>query len=107
MASRITTLAQVNLTSAGTAQQISTSTIPAEVVVISAPSANSGSIYIGDSNVASNRYLAVLSPGQRMSIEAGNESGGTDMLDLAEIYFDGDTTNDDIQVGYIARVRNG
>lgn len=100
--SHVKTLAQINLTSAGTAQQISTSSLICQTVVINAAEANTGPIYVGDSNVASNRYMYKLSPGESCTITGDNLVGAQD-LDLSEIYFDGGTTDDDIQVGYLQR----
>jgi len=102
MALQIKTLAELNLTSAGTAQALSATSILAQVVYINAKTTNAGNIYIGDSNVASNRYLVLLDAGESVSIEA-SEFGTSGDLDLSEIYFDGGTTNDDIYVGYIQR----
>ena len=104
MASQLKTLAALNLDAAGTAQQVSSTVLEVEVAVITAASGNSGTIYIGDSNVASNRYAGALAAGERMTIVPGDVGGGgTDFVDLSEIYFDGGTTGDDIQVGYIQK----
>lgn len=105
MSSEIKTLPLLNLDSAGTAQRLNASTIECEVVVIAAASGNTGTMYIGDSNVSSSRFIGALAAGDAMSIEAGKVSNGTDRLDLKEIWFDGGTTGDDISVGYIQRQR--
>ncbi len=104
MASQLKTLAEVNLTAAGTAQQITATVTEVEAVVINAGNSNSGVIFVGDSNVSSTRYAARLAAGERVSIDAGGVGGGnSDFLDMSEIYIDGDTTNDDVYIGYIQK----
>lgn len=102
MAFKIQTLASINLTAAGTAQQLTSTLTKAEVVNITAKVGNTGNIYIGDSNVSSTRYFAYLDAGESVSIEA-QAAGYSGTFDLSEIYIDGDTTNDDVLVGYIER----
>lgn len=100
--SHVKTLAGLNLTAAGTGQKLSATSLICQTVVINAKEGNAGAIYIGDSNVASDRYMHKLAPGEQCTI-TGDSLGGAQDLDLSEIYFDGDTTNDDIYVGYLER----
>jgi hypothetical protein len=103
MASKLVTLAALNLDSAGTAQQLSSTSIHVESIIITAATGNTGIIYIGDSNVASNRFALELDAGIAGTIDAPLAKGGSDFIDLAEVYFDGDTTGDDINVSYLQR----
>jgi hypothetical protein len=97
-------LAQINLTSAGTRQQISATPILSPVVIITAAHGNSGNIYVGDSAVASNCYAAVLAAKSSYTITGPDINGHTRDVDLSSIYIDGGTTNDDVQVAYLERV---
>lgn len=90
-------LSPINLTSAGTPQRISSSQVLAEAALITAVSTNSGSIYIGDSNVAANNAI-VLTAGQSVEI-----SSSGDYFDLRDIYIDGSSTNDDVKVSYLQK----
>ena len=60
-------------------------------------------IVIGDSNVSVTRYAFELDAGVRAELRAPDSKGGADMLDLKDIYFDGGTTNDDLNVAYLQR----
>ena len=71
--------------------------------MITAVAGNTGTIYIGDSNVSATRYAVKLAAGDGVSIDSPNVAGGSDFLDMSEIYFDGGTTGDDIAVGYIKK----
>lgn len=103
--SQIFTLAAINLDSAGTAQRISSSSIVCQSIAIHPAAANSGTIYIGDSNVSSTRYFAKIDPGGLPAVIVGDAvaNGGAGDLDLRDLYFDGSNTGDDIVVGYQAR----
>ena len=97
------TLPALNLDSAGTAQALSSTSILCEAVIITAATGNTGTIYIGDSNVASNRFALELDAGIAGTIDSPTAKGGSDMFDLKDIYFDGGTTGDDINVAYLQR----
>ena len=84
----------VNLTSAGTAQQISTSSVPCKRVVITAHESNTDSITVGASTVVgalAGRRGKTLFPTQ-------SEVFFVDNLNL--LYFDGITTGDDAHYYY-------
>ncbi len=98
----------VNLTAAGTAQAISAGETPTSIEVtkvrITAPAANTGSIYIGDSSVSStNSFAELLGAGGKDAVVIidAKEFSGDAVINLDSIFFDGGTSNDDIFVGYL------
>lgn len=94
-------LAQLTLTSGGTRQALTSSTIPAEAVIISAPSTNSGVVYLGSANVSSTRYVATIAAGTSFSISVNPSSeNDSSNIELSTIYWDG-TTGDKLNVGYL------
>lgn len=84
----------VNLTSAGTAQQVSTSSVPCKRVIITAHESNTNAITIGASTVVgalAGRRGKTLYPTQSEIFFVSN---------LNILYFDGITTGDDISFYY-------
>ena len=84
----------VNLTTAGTAQQVSTSSVACKRVIITAHESNTGTIVIGASTVVgalAGRRGKALFPTQSEIFQVSN---------LNLLYFDGTVTNDDIHYYY-------
>lgn len=82
---------------AGTPVPLSATTLLVQNVTISAPTLNSGNIYVGDSLV-SNVNGAIIPPGQSMglgadSLESDNVAAS---LDLSQIYIDADFAGDKV-----------
>ncbi len=98
MAVSFTTLAQINIASGGTRQKLSAGSLAIVKVYISAPSGNSGNVYIGDVAVAAGRGIEVPK-GTTLVIEAPHG----DLMDLNTMYVDG-TTNDKINVVYMTNL---
>jgi hypothetical protein len=84
----------VNLTSAGSAQQISTTSIRAKSYIFRPRAGNVGLLYIGNSSV--DNTVAPVAQGDAINWK-GNQG---EVVDLEEFYFDGGTTNDDLDVWY-------
>jgi len=105
MASELKQLAQLNLASAGTAQALSASSIEAAVVIFTAKTGNGGLIYIGDSDVSATEAAIELAAGETYELRGVEVGAGPASFNLADIYFDGGTTNDDLHVGYVVRNR--
>ena len=80
----------IDLASAGTAQQISSSTLIVHRADFSVPNANTGVMYIGGSDIDSTH---------RRTLEKG-ETFSMFNVDLSTVYFDGANTSDDLQVVY-------
>ena len=99
MAIQILAQAPINLTSAGTAQAIGASGELYKDVVLVADPANTGTLYIGGSDVDSTNGIP-LEAGEKISLNAlFSDSRSPDLLyDLSTIYVDGTTTDDDLRV---------
>lgn len=94
-----------NLDSAGTAQQLSASSILVSSFLCCAAGTNAGTLYFADSSSNADAGKSIhLAAGQCVNFErdpdpqsVSKENGKTD---LDEYWFDGDTTNDDIMCFY-------
>lgn len=101
MASIIATLAQKTL--AGTAEVlISQEHLGIASLHVKAPSSNAGSIYFGDADVASDRNILELAPGQEADISGVMVCGTLDEIDASSLYVLG-TASDVVTIGYMKR----
>lgn len=92
-------LPQVTVATSGTEQRISANAISNAVkVYLSAPAANTGSIWIGDASVAVGRGIEVIK-GTTLVLYAENE-----LLDLNNIWVDAATNNDKVSIAYLSKV---
>tara|TARA_Y100000310_G_scaffold345002_1_gene461092 strand:- start:6983 stop:7267 length:285 start_codon:yes stop_codon:yes gene_type:complete len=82
-----------NLTGAGTAQAIVTTSTVASGLVFRARDGNTGNLYVGDSTI--DNTGPPITPGTAIGFSDKSE------FDLADIYFDGGTTNDDLDFWYM------
>ncbi len=87
----------VNLTSAGTAQRFSATTVPALWVRLQARGANSGDVVVGGKTVVG---AATTRRGILLSVTLTKIPGP---LDLTDLWFDGTSTDDDIDFIYAER----
>lgn len=96
------------LTSAGTPQLITSISTVVSSYMIEAVSTNTGSVYIGDSvaNTTSTKAHKLV-PGDILEVIADNYEHRKCYLDLADIYFDGDTTGNKIVVSYLQDQETG
>lgn len=102
MASLLKQLAQQTLTLGGTPQRLTSTATLAESILIRAESTNAGTVYVGDSTVASTSGIP-LAAGESVRLELPRvPGGGNDYTDLRNIYWDG-TTSDRIRVSYWQR----
>jgi len=98
---QVKTLASVNLTVSGTAEAISGSTVYGRSFTVTAASGNTGVIWVGDSDVAVNRGTP-LAAGESVVITPDVFNASIEaLIDAADIYIDGDTTNDDVHITYM------
>ena len=100
MALRIVTVADKAVTTAGTQVQVSTSEIPARSITIQALPANTGKIYVGDADCASNRCMAELSAGEFFVL------GSDDQMEefyLADVWIDSSVSGEGIHLSYTKR----
>lgn len=101
-----TQLTQPSLTSAGTGQRVISTDLYCRSAVIQALKTNSGFVYLGDSvaNSAAGKGHA-LAPGESLPIGGDNFHQGRSVeFNLKNIYFDGDTTGNKLNIHYLADV---
>lgn len=98
----IVTPEEKTVAAAGTAEQLTSSAIMADNVLIQATKDNTGNIFVGDSNVSSSRGWT-LTPGQFISFEGSRRRDGSDALDLSTIWIDAANNGDGVQWGYYKR----
>jgi hypothetical protein len=93
---------KVNVATAGTRVQLSSTTIWAEWVQIIASTANAGAVYIGGSNVAAaNGFpLSNASPNNRVDLGQIFMDGSNESWDLSKIYIDAANNDEDVFVIY-------
>jgi len=84
------------VTSAGTAEALTSSSVLASSVIIRAMEDNTGYVYVGDSTVSSSTGALE----QRTTIAFGGDNNvGT--IDLADVYVDADTNGDGVDIWYV------
>lgn len=100
MALALKTLAQVTVATSGTEQRLTSNHISnVEAIYISAPAANTGSIYVGDSSVATTRGIEIPK-GTSFTIMAPRG----DMINIRDIYVDAANNGDKCNITYLQRV---
>lgn len=84
----------------GTELRLVTANVDKVVAVyLSAPAANTGTIYVGDENVSTTRGIAIIK-GTTQVISAPEGQ----FLDIYNMYFDAATSGDDLLVSYLVKV---
>lgn len=103
MALKLYNVTQVTVATAGTQVQVSTSNLPITTIVISAPAANTGVIYVGNSDVSATTGIEVAK-GTSVSITAdmSGRAGGEEFI-LSDFWIDAATDGDKANVLYITR----
>lgn len=91
------------VTTAGTAEAISTSGLRPEKVVIQADPANTGKIFVGDSTVSSTNCFVSLAAGEKIELDIGDFDSGATGWDMDNIYIDASVSGEGVFVGYTAR----
>jgi hypothetical protein len=98
---KVLTHSVINLTAAGTAQALSASELLVESFTVQGKVGNTGNIFVGDSGVSSTDFAIELDAGEKHTFKASEYAKGDAQIDLATVYFDGGTTDDDIVVSYL------
>ena len=88
-----------NVTTAGTAERISSTDLYVTAVTFRAKKGNSNDIYIGDSDVAST--YPDLDANQTVTFEAPIVNGHHSAINLKEIWIDVDTNGEGVDVWYV------
>ena len=93
---------KVNLTASGTAQRITSANILTPSVIIQAADDNTDGVMIGDNQVDKTLFNGIeLDARESVTFTAIDPKSGKGLISLRDIWFDGDTTNDDIIVCYL------
>ena len=85
--------------SAGTAVALVASTQPVSAIVVTAEEDNTGDIVLGDSAIdetPATRAGHLLAAGQSVAINAGENSSGRGMLDIAKLFIDSAVSADGV-----------
>lgn len=97
MSAVLVTSAQVVVAAAGTEQRLSAASVTGVVAIyLSAPAANTGTVYVGDSSVTADNGIAIL---KGTSLEIKEPNG--QMLDIYNMYVDAATSGDKLNVSYL------
>jgi hypothetical protein len=102
VAIKLFTLSDVTVTTAGTRVQITATDTPVSSVIFTAPAANAGKIFIGDSSVSSSRGIEVAA-GSSVTINEDNSGRKGDEFILSDFYVDAATSGDKVKVSYVKR----
>lgn len=101
---KLFTLPEATVTTAGTRVQLSATDIRITTLIVQADPANTGNIFIGDDNVASNRASAVLEPDASFVITAdASGRSGWEEFTLSDFYIDSSANGDKAYVSYVKR----
>lgn len=100
MAVQLVSLAKVTVTTKGTAVAASATVQNATAVYITAPSTNTGAIWVGDANVLNSSGRGTqVAKGTTLTLYARGE-----MIDLEKIFIDADNNNDIATITYLKKV---
>lgn len=100
MIAKLISPAQVTVTTSGTEVRLVAAAVQQVVkIYLSAPAANTGTIYIGDSDVSTSRGIALIK-GETMEISAPQG----EYLDIHNIWADAATSGDKVNVAYLVKV---
>lgn len=93
------TAPQVTVATSGSEQRLVSGSISnVEAVYVSAPAANTGDIFVGDSDVAVGRGITIPKGTTAVILSPKGE-----MLDIYNMYVDAATNNDKANVSYLKR----
>jgi hypothetical protein len=100
---KLFTLADITVAAAATRQQVTATSTRVTSIVFQGPAANTGAVYVGDSNVAAARGIEIPK-GTSITVTADllGRPGGEE-FDLSDFYVDAATTGDKVKVSYVKR----
>ena len=90
----------INLDASGTAQRLSATNLWVRGVLCQAESGNTGILRVGDSNVSAT-FGHELVAGEVFTLIPPQKDGEDQLINLYDVWFDGDTTGDDLMVSYL------
>lgn len=86
---------------ANTATAVTGSTMPSYSLIITAEASNSGSLYVGDSNVTTTNGIPI-EPGNTLTLATPERDRYTE-IDLADIYIITGTSSNKARISYLRR----
>lgn len=104
------TVLVITVTTAGTKAQVSASDLWVSSAYFEAASANSGTIYIGDSTVTSTKYMSARTSGLGLGISwdsSGQGRPGGSEINLKYFYVDASVNGSKCMVTYFQRMGTG
>lgn len=91
------------ITTAGTKEQLTTADRPVPAVIIQALTANTGIIYVGDSEVSSTNGLE-LSAGDSITLENDDLGSSGSIVSLRDIWLDASISGEGVVAFYLERI---
>lgn len=99
MAAVLVSPAQITVTTSGTEVRLVAADVQKVIAIyLSAPAANTGTVYIGDADVSVNRGVAII----KGTTQVINAPDG-DFLDIRNIWVDAATNGDKLNVAYLIK----
>jgi hypothetical protein len=92
----------VTVTTAGTRVQVNSTTLYTPSLLIQADPQNSGYLYVGNSEVADDNFIAALAPGESLRWER-DPGKAVEEVDLSDYYLDSASDGNIGAVSYPAR----
>lgn len=103
MAKKIVTVADVTVATAGSRQQVTSTSTPCESIIFQGFPTNTGYIYVGDSVVASGRGIALEAKQTFTAAPEKLDDGGSNLLDLSDFYVDSSVNGEKVKICYVTR----
>jgi hypothetical protein len=92
---------KLDIPSAGTAVQLTSTQIGVEVLIIEADEGNgSKKVYVGDSSVSATKYATVLAAGESITLRVSS-GWPVNQLDISTVYVDTSSNGADVQWSYM------
>ena len=89
------------VTTAGTAEQLTSASIKAPAVFIQAEVSNTGQVYFGDSSVSSSNAGGELDSGDSITLSASDLGWAGKLIALDEVWLDVSVSTDGVWVTYL------
>ena len=92
------------VTTAGTREQLTTNERHVTDLLIQAEIDNTGYVYVGNNQVSSSNYMALLVAGASLSLDSADLGSGDAKIDPSEIWLDVSVSTDGVLVGFMEQV---
>lgn len=101
MANKLTTVADVTVTTAGTRVQVTATSTLCESILFQGHPSNTGKVYVGDSNVSATRGTS-LDAKIGYTVASNPKGDGSHLFDLSDYWVDAQTNGEKVKVSYVA-----